>query len=354
MLTDSKEKLSLKAGEVRQIKRVKQYTCNCHEEGYIYDIGVKSKIDGDTFCRICGKVISKNDNVWWFGDTMFSELPYDPKDLFGTLECAGINSKYVVAAPPINNGLSMKIRRAQRALGIGLMSKKRKRAPLHALSNQKKSQQNNMNNSLSTSVKWRKAIIIFYVIYVIIMIFGTLLFFSTSANAQPVARPDTIWTNQRTPEVFKADTIRTNILKNDSGTGLYVLSYNINGKRYAAGTTWRSVAAFGKIRLDKFGNLTFVTIKPVAKPITDFAYSIDDGKTGTSFVRNKVLDSAYWYLYSGKVWIFEGVYGERKGYYHYDGTAPDCCYSIIYNTYPYKVVITREEYMAAMALSGKQ
>ncbi len=140
-----------------------------------------------------------------------------------------------------------------------------------------------------------------------------LIFLCLELSAQ-VARRDTIYTNFQIP--FKADTIEINVLKNDSGGK--VGAYYINCKRYAAGTTWRSITGLGKVRLLSTGQCTFMASKPPV--ITQFKYLLESG-CGADVGMVYIRDSIYYYTSDRtKVWIKSNVgwgYFEKRGDKYY-------------------------------------
>jgi hypothetical protein len=123
-----------------------------------------------------------------------------------------------------------------------------------------------------------------------------LIFLCLELSAQ-VARRDTIYTNFQIP--FKADTININVLSNDSGGK--VGAYYINCKRYAAGTTWRSITGLGKVRLLSTGQCTFIASKPPT--ITQFKYLLESG-CGADVGMVYIRDSIYYFTADrSKVWV---------------------------------------------------
>lgn len=174
-----------------------------------------------------------------------------------------------------------------------------------------------------------------------------LLLSAFDLKAQPTAADDTIFTNMDffisvDNKPFVPDTIKFNLLSNDHGTNIKVIEYSVNCVRYPPGTTQRSIANFGKIKIAANGTGTFITTKPGTLPkITSFVYTINDGRCGTSQAKVFVLDSEYYYLRdTTKVWIWMG---NQRCYYHTENGE----YYIVFPDKS-KLLIKEEEYFKAV------
>lgn len=157
-----------------------------------------------------------------------------------------------------------------------------------------------------------------------------------------VTRPDTVFISHPLP--FVSDTFRINVKTNDEVTS--ISQYNIGCVRYAAGTTWRTIKNFGKIRLTTTGHLTFVTTKPTTlTPITEFNYT-GVSPCGTSQNKVYIRDSVLYYCSdTSKAYSMIALENGRTlyGYYVEDN-------GTYYIQYPgFRKLCTREEYLFAMA-----
>ena len=168
-----------------------------------------------------------------------------------------------------------------------------------------------------------------------------LLLFIPVLSFSQVTRPDTVFISHPLP--FVSDTFSINIKTNDEVAS--ISQYNIGCVRYAAGTTWRTIKNFGKIRLTTSGQLTFVTTKPTTlNHITEFNYT-GISPCGTSQNKVYIRDSVLYYCSdTTKAYSMVALSNGRTlyGYYVEDSGTYDIQYPA------FRKLCTREEYLFAM------